>query len=62
MIKISDLAKKKLKEAIDNYSKPVIGIRAIAQARSPFQVSYGLAFVDDKSIDKKDKIAVSKFI
>ena len=56
MIKISDLARKKLKEAIDNYSKPVIGIRVIAQAKSPFQISYGLAFVDNKSINKKDKI------
>jgi len=56
MLKFSDLAKTKIKEAIDNYEKPVIGIRAIAQARSPFQVSYGLAFVDEKNVNKNDKI------
>ena len=56
MLKMSDLAKTKIKEAIENYEKPVVGIRAIAQARSPFQVSYGLAFVDDKSVNKNDKI------
>jgi Fe/S biogenesis protein NfuA len=56
MLKISDLAKTKIKEAIANYKKPVIGIRAMAQARSPFQVSYGLAFVDEKNTEKNDKI------
>ena len=56
MLKINDLAKTKIKEAIENYKKPVVGIRAIAQARSPFQVSYGLAFVDEKNIQKNDKI------
>jgi Fe/S biogenesis protein NfuA len=55
MLKISDIAKTKIKEAIDNYKKPVIGIRAMAQARSPFQVSYGLAFVDEKNANENDK-------
>ncbi len=56
MLTITTLAVTKIKEAIDNYSKPVVGIRAIAQARSPFQISYGLAFVDDETINKNDKI------
>jgi len=56
MLKISDIAKTKIKEAIENYKKPVVGIRALAQARSPFQVSYGLAFVDEKNIHENDKI------
>jgi len=56
MLKMSDLARTKIKEAIENYKKPVTGIRAIAQARSPFQVSYGLAFVDEKNINENDKI------
>jgi Fe/S biogenesis protein NfuA len=54
MLKISDIAKTKIKEAIDNYKKPVIGIRAIAQVRSPFQISYGLAFVDEENVNKSD--------
>ena len=56
MLKISDLAKTKIKEAIENYKKPVVGIRAMAQSRSPFQVSYGLAFVDEKNAKDNDKI------
>jgi len=56
MIKISELAAAKVKEAIDNYGKPVLGIRAIAQAKSPFQVSYGLAFVDEKNATETDQI------
>ena len=56
MIKISELAAAKVKEAIDNYGKPVLGIRAIAQAKSPFQVSYGLAFVDEKNVTETDQI------
>jgi len=55
MLKISDVAQTKIKEAIDNYKKPVVGIRAIAQVRSPFQISYGLAFVDEDNINKSDK-------
>jgi Fe/S biogenesis protein NfuA len=56
MLKISDMAKTKIKEAINNYKKPVIGIRAIAQTRSPFQVSYGLAFVDENNVNNNDKL------
>jgi Fe/S biogenesis protein NfuA len=54
MLKVTDLAQTKIKEALENYSKPVIGIRAIAQARSPFQISYGLAFVDEESKSEND--------
>jgi len=56
MLKISDMAKTKIKEAIDNYKKPVVGIKAIAQVRSPFQISYGLVFVDETNVNKDDKI------
>jgi len=56
MLKVSDLAQTKIKEAIDNYKKPVIGIKAIAQVRSPFQISYGLAFVDENNVSNSDKI------
>ena len=56
MLKITDLAEKKIKEAIDNYEKPLVGIRAIAQARSPFQVSYGLAFVDKENVNDTDEV------
>ena len=56
MITISELAGTKIKEAIDNYGKPVLGIRAIAQVRSPFQISYGLAFVDEKNVNESDGI------
>ena len=56
MFKISELAQTKIKEAIKNYNKPVVGIRISAQARSPFQVSYGLAFVEEKGITNRDKI------
>jgi Fe/S biogenesis protein NfuA len=56
MLKVSELAKTKIKEAIENYKKPVIGIKALAQVRSPFQIGYGLAFVDENNINKSDKI------
>lgn len=56
MLKFSDIAKTKIKEAIENYKKPVVGIRAIAQVRSPFQISYGLAFVDENNVNKSDEI------
>ena len=56
MLKMSDLARTKIKEVIENYKKPVIGIRAMAQSRSPFQVSYGLVFVDEKNVHENDKI------
>lgn len=56
MIHITDLARTKVKEALENYSKPVVGIKVIADAKSPFQVSYGLAFVDNKNINKTDTV------
>lgn len=59
MLKVSKLAETKLKDALDNYSKPVQGVRAIAEAKSPFQVSYGLSFVDEDSIKEDDLIIES---
>jgi Fe/S biogenesis protein NfuA len=58
MLQVTELAQKKLVEAINgNQEKePVIGIRALAQARSPFQVHYGLAFVSSKTIKETDQI------
>lgn len=56
MIKITDLAQQKIRDAIENNSDPVIGIRILAKARSPFQVSYGLAFVTEKGAGEKDKV------
>ncbi len=56
MFKISELAQSKIKEAIEKYNKPVVGIRVSAQARSPFQISYGLAFVEEKGTTDEDKI------
>jgi Fe/S biogenesis protein NfuA len=56
MIKITDLAQQKIRDAIQNNSDPVIGIRILAQARSPFQVSYGLAFVTEKGASEKDHV------
>lgn len=57
MLTITDLAMTKIKEAIENYNKPILGIRAIAQARSPFQISYGLAFVDEENSSENDHIS-----
>jgi len=56
MIQLSELAVTKVREAMENYGKPLLGIRAIAQAKSPFQVSYGLAFVDEKNVTETDQI------
>ena len=59
MIKVTEIAQEKIIEALKNYKDPVIGVRAIAQARSPFQVNYGLAFVSDEG--KKDDDVEIKF-
>ena len=56
MIKLTELAEKKVQEAIANNSDPVLGIRVLAQARSPFQVQYGLAFVTEKGAGKDDLV------
>jgi len=58
MLQVTELAQKKLREAInENQEKEtVIGIRALAQARSPFQVQYGLAFVSSKTVNKTDQV------
>ncbi len=54
MIKITDIAQQKIREAIKNNTDSVIGIRMLAQAHSPFQVQYGLAFVTEKGASPKD--------
>jgi len=54
MIKITDIAQQKIREAIKNNTDSVIGIRMLAQALSPFQVQYGLAFVTEKGASPKD--------
>ncbi len=56
MIKLTDIAQQKIREAISNNSDPVLGIRLLAQARSPFQVQYGLAFVTEKGASDKDMV------
>ena len=54
MIKITDIAQQKIREAIKNNTDSVIGIRMLAQAHSPFQVQYGLAFVTEKGAGPND--------
>jgi Fe/S biogenesis protein NfuA len=56
MIKLTAVAQQKIRDAIKNNTDPVIGIRVLAQARSPFQVQYGLAFVTEKGADEKDLV------
>jgi Fe/S biogenesis protein NfuA len=56
MIKVTDIAQQKIRDAIKNNTDPVIGIRVLAQARSPFQVQYGLAFVTEKGASDKDLV------
>jgi len=56
MLALTDIAKEKIAEAIKNYKEPVLGIRAIAEARSPFQVNYGLAFVSEDGVKDDDTI------
>ena len=56
MLQITEVAQKKILEAINNYKEPVLGLRVIADARSPFQVHYGLAFVPEDGVKKQDKI------
>jgi len=56
MIEITDLAEKKLLEAIKNYSKPVTGIRALADAKSPFKIDYALAFVAKNEVKENDTV------
>jgi Fe/S biogenesis protein NfuA len=56
MIKITEVAQEKIMEAIDNYKDPVIGIRALANARSPFKVDYALAFVPKDGNNENDEV------
>lgn len=55
MLKVSESAQEKIVEAINNYSKPVAGIRVVATARSPFKVDYGLEFVLPDKIREEDE-------
>jgi Fe/S biogenesis protein NfuA len=56
MIKVTEVAQEKIMEAIDNYKDPVIGIRALANARSPFKVDYALAFVPKDGNNENDEV------
>jgi Fe/S biogenesis protein NfuA len=56
MIKVTEVAQEKIMEAIDNYKDPVIGIRALANARSPFKVDYALAFVPKGGNKENDEV------
>jgi Fe/S biogenesis protein NfuA len=56
MLKITEVAQEKIREAIDGNKDPVLGIRVLAEARSPFQVNYGLAFVSEKGVKNNDDI------
>ena len=56
MFEITEVAQEKIREAIENNKDSVLGIRVIADARSPFQVNYGLAFVSEKGVEKDDTI------
>jgi Fe/S biogenesis protein NfuA len=56
MFKVSETAREKIIEALKNYKEPVLGVRAIAEARSPFQVQYALAFVSKDGVNDTDSI------
>ncbi len=47
MLKITDKAQAKLRELIANSDQPVLGIRVIAEAKSPLKAEYGLSFVQE---------------
>jgi Fe/S biogenesis protein NfuA len=58
MLQVTETAQQKLIEAINgnqDKEKP-LGIRVLAQARSPFQVQYGLAFVSAKTANETDTV------
>jgi Fe/S biogenesis protein NfuA len=57
MLKLTEVAQEKIREAISNNKEPVLGIRVLADARSPFQINYGLAFVSDKGVNEDDHIS-----
>jgi Fe/S biogenesis protein NfuA len=56
MFEVTDVAQDKIKEAIKSNKDPVVGIRVLADAKSPFQVRYGLAFVSEKGVNNDDTI------
>ena len=56
MLTITELAQEKIRDAIESNSEPVLGIRAMAQARSPFQVRFGLAFVNESTKGESDQV------
>ncbi|RMG68186.1 MAG: iron-sulfur cluster assembly accessory protein [Calditrichaeota bacterium] len=47
MLKITEKAQAKLRELIANSDQPVLGIRVIAEAKSPLKAEYGLSFVQE---------------
>ena len=56
MFEVTDIAKEKIRFAIDNNKDAVLGIRVLADAKSPFQIHYGLAFVSEKGVKENDTI------
>jgi Fe/S biogenesis protein NfuA len=58
MLQITEQAQQKLLDALNGNTEKekVIGIRVLAEARSPFQVRYGLSFVNSKTARDSDSI------
>ncbi len=56
MFEVTGIAEDKIREAIKNNKDNVLGIRVLADAKSPFQVRYGLAFVSEKGVEKEDTV------
>lgn len=54
MLELTVAAKKKIVEAINSYKQPVFGVRALANARSPFQVHHQLEFVTEENKNSTD--------
>jgi Fe/S biogenesis protein NfuA len=56
MINMTDIAKEKLTELIQNSEEKVQGVRVIAEASSPLKVEYNLAFVHEGEEKPDDQI------
>jgi Fe/S biogenesis protein NfuA len=56
MFEITQEAQEKIVEAIRNYNKPVIGLRVMVKASSPFQIDYGLSFVAEDGVKENDHV------
>ncbi len=62
MIKMSELAQKKVIDAINECEEPVLGIRITADAKSPFQVEYGIQFMPpDGKLPGDDVVKFNRF-